>query len=166
MKQVRDIVAKFGVSRPVIRLKVDDDGSDVSAYTASPLYQFEPEQVPNCVITELVNSEYTERFSLREKSYTIDTRQITYDAVGTIRGKIKQFLYKNLEMKNPYQSKVYKWTDRYMPQDDDFNEVILSLYKYLRTICNEDMIAFAGKKPEIDNIIALLEAMQEKYDRR
>lgn len=166
MKQVKEIVDKFSVSRPIFKLKVDDDGSDIFAYTSSPIHQFKPESSPDCVVTEIVNDQYKERFSLRDKSYTIDKRQIEYNAVSAIRGQIITFLYRNLQMKNPSQSKVYKWADRYMPKDTVFDEVILSLYKYLRTICNEEMYAYTGKGPEVNNIIALLEAMQEKYDKR
>ncbi len=167
MKQVKEIVEKFDVSRPIFKLIVDDDGSDISAQSSKPIYQFEPEIVPDCVITEIVNKNYQERFSLRDKSYMIDKRQIEYSSVSEIRSSIKKFLYKNLEMKNPSQSKVYKWADRNMPQTHDFNEVVLSLYKHLRTFCDDDMRIYSRfNKPKADNIIALLEAMQEKYDKR
>ena len=166
MKQVKEIVEKFGTSRPIFELKIEHDGSSISSQTSHPIYQFEPEMVPDCVITEIVNKNYQERFSLRDKCYTIDKRQIEYSAVSEIRSKIRTFLYKNLEMKNPSQSKVYKWADRNMPQTHDFNEVILSLYKYLRTFCDEDMKPKVSRDGRVDNIIALLEAMQEKYDRR
>lgn len=167
MKQVKEIVEKFDVSRPIFTLNIESDGSSISAQSSSPIHQFEPEMVPDCVITEIVNKNYQERFSLRDKSYTIDKRQIEYSSVSEIRSKIRTFLYKNLDMKNPSQSKVYKFCDRNMPQTPDFNEIVLSLYKHLRTFCDEDMVLNSRvNKPKADNIIALLEAMQEKYDRR
>ena len=164
MKQVRDIVEKFSTSRPIFKLKVDEEGDDVSAYTASPIHQFIPED-RDCPVTQLVNNNYQERFTLSQKQYTIDKQQIYRDSVSEIRSKIRTFLYKNLEMKNPSQSKVYKWADRYMPQTEEFNEIVLSLYKYMSTFCGPDMRADRSN-PHVKNTIALLEAMQEKYDKK
>lgn len=166
MKQVREIVAKFEVSRPIFRLTLHEERSLILNRSDVPEFNFTPETVPDCVVTELVNSMYTESFSIHLRSYAIDLRDIENNAISSIRSKIRTFIIKNLETKNPSQTKIYKWAQRNMPPDDEFNEVILSLYKYLRTFCDDDMVAYRDKKLETDNIMALLDAMQEKYDKR
>ena len=167
MKQVKEIVSKFKTSRPIFRLAIDPDKLCISSYTKDPLHKFYPEAVPNCAVTSIANNEYNEYFSLHNKAYTIDRDSIIRDAVRAIRYQIVLFLNINLDMKNPSQSKVYKWADRSMPHTDEFNEVICSLYKYLRTFCDEDMRSSnIADRPKVINIIALLEAMQEKYGKR
>ena len=68
---------------------------------------------------------------------------------------------KNLEMRNPRQSKIYRWFYRELPNDDDFNDGLCLLYKYMRSFSHSDMKA--DNIEHINNAIAVMEAIMEKY---
>jgi hypothetical protein len=164
MKDIALLTDVLKVSRPIFSLKIDRDGSRINAFTHRPIHQYRPLPEENNVLSELVVEHYRETFSVRNGEFTIDQEEIIKNVMSDMRRSIPKFLEKNLGMRSPTQSKIYRWTYRNLPETDYFNSIVISLYKYMRTFCDENMLASPGKQDHIKNTIALLEAMQEKYE--
>jgi hypothetical protein len=68
-------------------------------------------------------------------------------------------------MRSPRQSKVYKFFYRSRHLVPEITEISYELYKFMRTFCDSSLKAEAGKEEQVKTTIALLEAIQEKYER-
>lgn len=152
----------FGVSRPIFKLELDRDGSSVGIDRDSPLEKFTPKHIEGDALYEVVADNYREIFSMKDGVYSVDRWEIANNSMRHIRNCILSFIEKNLEMRNPSQSKLYRWAYRQMPTGDDFNEVVLMLYKYMRSFCDSDMKA--NNIEYAKNTLALLEAIMERYN--
>ncbi len=164
MKKLRDLTENFKVSRPVFRLQISDSGGSIDCRRMGGVYNYKPTPVPGDLLSELVCSKYSEQFDLQRGSYRIDRDQIVSSSLSEIRSSIAKFIEKNSEMKSPRQSKLYRWAYRNMPSSghQEFNDTLIMVYKYLRSFCNNDM---RGNNVEhINNGLALLEAIMEKYE--
>lgn len=159
MKQLVDLTKDFKTSRAIFRLTKDEDGSRIMAELDE---QYEPTPEEDNVLSELVCSNYNEAFDSSKGRFTINQNDIANRAMSTIKNSMTKFLEKNLEMRNPRQSKIYKWYYRSLPNDNEFNDVMVMVYKYMRSFCGEDMKAV--NMEHINNTVALLEAIMEKYE--
>lgn len=160
MSVLSDYTENFGVSRPIFKLELQSDGRSISLNRHDPLHKFEPTIIEGDFLSELVASCYKEYFYISEGCYTISRHDIANSAMREIRGSIPKFLEKNLEMRSPTQSKIYRWAYRNMPTTDEFNDVLVMLYKYMRSFCDSDMKA--NNIEHMKNTLALLEAIMEK----
>lgn len=175
MRELRDIANTFIPSRPVFRLSLDNDHRNpvIEINIDKPEFSNKPEVgtfTPGVEdsIRDIVVENFQETFSFEKGVFSINIDTIVDRSMQDIRNSISNFVEKNLEMRSPTQSKLYKWTRRSMPNSSYFNGILISLYKYLRTFCDDRMKSAAiGSNPEIEahikNAIALLEAMEEKY---
>ncbi len=162
MKKLRDLTVDFKVSRPVFRLQLSDNGGSINTRRMGGAYNYKPTPIAGDILSELVCSKYSESFDLARGSYRINRDGIADSAMHEIRNSITKFVEKNSEMKNPRQSKLYRWAYRNMPNDSNFNDTLIMVYKYLRSFCSSDM---RGSNIEhINNGMALLEAIMEKYE--
>lgn len=159
MKQLIDLTKDFKSSRPIFRLTKEEYGSRISAELFE---KYEPTPEEGNVLSELVCSHYNESFDSVGRQFVVNTEDIAHKAMSTIRHSMNKFLEKNLEMRNPRQSKAYRWYYRNLPNNSEFNDVMIMMYKYMRSFCNEDMKA--SNVEHINNAIALLEAIMEKYE--
>ncbi len=164
MKQIVEITQKFKTSRPVFRLTLERGDSTISANIDHPVYRYRPEPEEGDVISELACSNFVESFSTRDNEFTVDAFQIAQRTMQDIRSSMVKFLEANLEMRSPKQSKIYRWYYRNLPDDSNFNDALVMLYKYMRSFCNEDMRS--SNIEHTNNTIALLEAIMEKYDQK
>lgn len=162
MSKLLDLTENFTVSRPVFNLQLDKNGRNISASVSNPVYKYRPTPEANNPLSELVCENYKETFNIREGIFTIDKHDISSRAMSSIRNSIPQFIEKNLEMRNPRQSKLYRWAYRNMPNSSELNDVLIMVYKYLRSFCDSEMKA--SDLNHINNSIALLEAIMEKYE--
>lgn len=162
MQRLEEIAQTFSVSRPVFQLTTDEDKRRISLNIGSPVYKYEPEVDQNDPVAVLVANAYKETFSPSEGTFSMDSYRIANDAMDEIRRMMPTFLERNLEMKNPRQSKLYKWFYRGLPSTYDFNDAIVLLYKYMRSFSDETMRATSPE--HINNAIAVMEAIMEKYD--
>lgn len=163
MKKLRDLTQDFKVSRPVFRLQLSDNGGSIDSKRMGGIYTYKPTPIAGDVLSELVCSMYNDVFDLSRGSYQIDRNSITERALTEVRNSIAKFVENNSEMKSPRQSKLYRWAYRNMPRDNEFNDTLIMVYKYLRSFCSKDM---RGNNVEhINNGLALLEAIMEKYEK-
>ena len=162
MKEILEITQKFKTSRPVFRLTLERGDRTISANTDHPVYRYRPEPEEGNVISELACSNFTESFSIGMSAFTIDAFSIAERTMQDIRSSMVKFLEVNLEMRSPKQSKIYRWYYRNLPNNSDFNDALVMLYKYMRSFCNEDMRSSSTE--HINNTIALLEAIMGKYE--
>lgn len=162
MKELLKQTENFKTSRPVFRLTLERGDSAISANTSSPVYSYRPKPEEGNMLSELVCGDYREQFNSSSNEFIIDKHEIAQRAMQTIRSSMTTFLEKNLEMRNPRQSKIYRWYYRNLPNDSYFNDTLVMVYKYMRSFSDEDMKA--SNIEHINNAIALLEAIMEKYE--
>lgn len=163
MKQIREIIQTFEVSRPIFRLTIGDSHNRIDLNTHRPNYRYTPrEAVEGEALYELVVNNYSESFVAVEGRFMFDAHRIAEQSMSDIREYIARFIAQNLAMKSPRQSKLYRWAHRSMPRTEDFDDVLVQMYKYLRTFAYENARTIDHKKTE--NALALLTAMENKYN--
>lgn len=162
MKKLLELTENFSVSRPVFRLTKRQGSNTIEANMSAPVYRYRPTYEEGDILAELVCDNYQEQF--RDGEFTIDKRYIATSAMRQIRNNMAIFLEKNLEMRNPRQSKVYRWYYRNLPHNDEFDNALIMVYKYLRSFSDENLRS--NNIEHTKNAIALLDAIMEKYDER
>lgn len=162
MRQLESISKTFDVSRPIFRLTIDSSGDSIDINVSEPVHRYRPIAEEGNILEELVVSHYKESFAIKEGIFQVNSESIAVEAMNEIRDSFRKFLERNMEMKNPRQSKLYKWTYS-MPNTTDFNDTLVMVYKYIRSFTNEDMRFTIGNLDHVGNAIALLTAMEEKY---
>ncbi len=153
----------FTVSRPIFRMKVSDDGSRLEV-PSTPLYRYRPEPIEGDILSKLVCKNYQEYINADLGHFSINKDEIVKRTMDTIRSNIPSFLEKNLPMRNPRQSKLYRWAYRNMPRDEGTNDALIMLYKYICQYSDNNLRIPAAYKEHLDNVIALLDAMREKHE--
>lgn len=164
MKELRELTEALQTSRPIFKLTLRSNQEIDTEVAPEALYR--PKPIEGNILSEMICSEYRESFDLESGKFTIDKIKVANDVMHDIRQAMSQFLEHNLTMKKPKQSKIWHWYRHNLPTDDDFNDVLVMLYKYMRTFCDSNMIAFTTAEDigHTDNTIALLEAIMEKFD--
>lgn len=162
MKQLQDLTENFETSRPIFRLTNNNGDSTIQANMRNPVHKYEPSFEPGNPLSELVCEHYEEYFRVDMGRFEVDKYRIAQQAMQKIRSSIPTFLEKNLEMRNPRQSKIYRWYYRNLPHNVDFNDTLIMVYKYMRTFCGYDMRSVNAE--HTNNTVALLEAIMEKYN--
>jgi hypothetical protein len=163
MKRLTEIVDSFKVSRPIFLLTKPEDSDRISS-DVDTSFSYEPIPIDGDVLSEIACRAYQQTFNIQIGVFELNKKGIIERAVSTMRSAMYKFLEKNLEMKNPRQSKICKWYAYSMPETDDFNEVVVMLYKYMRTFCDQDMRSHNIE--HCKNTLALLEAIMEKYENK
>lgn len=164
MKQILEITQKFQTSRPVFRLTLERGESTISANTGEPVYRYRPQPEEGNILSQLACDNFVESFSAKENKFTIDAYEIANRTMQDIRASMVNFLETNLEMRSPKQSKIYRWYYRNLPNDNDFNDTLVMLYKYMRSFT--DPLMRSSNAEHTNNTIALLEAIMEKYEQK
>jgi len=162
MTKLLELTENFIMSRPVFCLQLDTSGRNIKANTSHPKHIYRPKPISGDPLSELVCENYREHFDTKDGHFQIDKGEIAHKAMEQIRGSIAEFLEKNLEMRNPRQSKLYRWAYRNMPNSSEINDVLVMVYKYLRSFSDSDMKA--NDLNHVNNGIAILEAIMEKYE--
>ena len=162
MNSLLQYTVDFKVSRPIFNLEVASNR--ISADRWKPIHQFVPVPIENDVLSNLVCSQYTESFETSSGRYIINIPDIVRNSMQIIRNHTSMFIEVSLDMKSPRQSKMYKWFRYSMPDTNEFNEVLIMIYKYLLSFCHHSTMKTYDKKHK-ENALALLEAIMEKYER-
>jgi hypothetical protein len=163
--QLLDMQEKFGTSRPVF-LGVKNPHSGEIEFSCSDPY--DPVSVDldktDPVVTLMINN-YSEQFDPQDKVYTkLDRRE------GVLRDmhvNLKSALINALPLKNPQQSKLYKWYGSHFEHMVNVQDGFIALYRYVASHTdskfrfNED-----SENPHAKNLVAIIEKMKEKYERR
>lgn len=164
MRELLELTEDFQVSRPIFRLTLERDGASIDANVRHPIERYSPVAEHGNLLSELVCSQYQESFNITNGEFEVDKERIADNAMDIIRHAMCKFLDKNLDMRSPGQSKIYRWYYRNLPTDMEFNNALVLVYKYMRTYCGSDMKMYGNPEQRI-NIIALLTAIMEKHDK-
>lgn len=162
MKRLLELTETFEVSRPIFTLTLGRDGDTVCTNINSPMYKYRPALIEGDYLSELVCNNYNESFHLMNGQFMIDRQHIAHRALSDVRNSMPKFLENNLDMRNPRQSKLYRWFYRDLPNNDEFNDALCLLYKYMRSFSSAEMRSFNTEHTK--NAIAVMEAIMEKYD--
>lgn len=161
MRRLEEIAETFETSRPIFRLTLERSDSTINANVSHPVHRYRPEPKTDDILEALVCEHFEETFSVDRGEFYIDPYKIAKNAMDEIRNDMTRFLDKNLGMKNPRQSKIYKWFYRGLPNTNDFNDSLVLLYKYMRSFSDSNMKA--NSTEHLNNAIAVMEAIMEKY---
>jgi hypothetical protein len=130
-----------------------------------PPFLYRPQPIEGDALSTLICKCYAENFSIQSGLFTLNKQDIVNKAVQSIRSQMCTFLDKNLPMRSPKQSKLYRWAYRAMPSHTEFNEGLILLYAYICKYSNSDSLRIPSEyKTHQDNAIALLDAMRIKYE--
>ena len=155
--------ADFKNSEPIFVVRLS---SQKDAIKLELINRYKPTSIKNDVLSEIVCENFQENFYIKntEIGYTSDKTSIVKRAIDSIRKSMIKLIENNLPMRNPRQSKLYRWVYRNMPNTIMINDGLILIYQYIRPFCDSDMrITDVKNKPHMDNAIALLGALKEKY---
>lgn len=165
MRELREIAETFQVSRPIFTITCGSVAATrLIVDESKPIHKYRPTHAGSNSLMTLMCIEYRETFSIKDQTFTIEREAIAIKAMSSIRNRMAVFLERNLKTKNPRQTFLYKWVYRSMPNDDHFNDALVMLYKYMCSFTTVDMRADNINQKHIDNTIAILTAMKEKYE--
>lgn len=165
MEELKEIIDSLSVSRPILMAELSSP-ANFRIDVHEPVYKFKVESIEgNTEIKNLIIQKYDESFDFRSGTFSIDKNKIYNECRYTIRHSVAKFVANNLKTKAPTQTKLYRWAKYDLPDTTHFDEIVLSLYKYLCSFCDNYTMkvhAFDGQK-HAENAIALIMALQEKY---
>jgi hypothetical protein len=155
VKILEDIAKQFAVSKPVFVAEMHDEGEAVYFVVNSiPAYDADSFEDP---VTKMIARRFSQSFNANERRFvrTTHTGGVYYDIVDSI----SSFYEEHSQLKNPKQSRLYKWL-RSVNYDHTAAEGFIALYRYIAKHdtgirCSPDVIA---------NTLAILEMMREKYE--
>jgi hypothetical protein len=164
MREIKDFIANFEASRPIFALTLSGDSKRVSSNVSTPVHKYVPSPATDSLIEALACEAYNETFSSSRMCFTVDRDNIAKSVMNEIRHSIPKFLMNHMEMKNPRQSKLWKWFAKEMPANDSFNTNLIMIYKYLRSFSDENMRS--SDTTHVKNALALLELIQYKHEQK
>jgi hypothetical protein len=159
------IAASFGVSEPIFVVEPKNNDHEVVFKAKNP-YKPDLKDYPS-LLGQLVAARYQERFRSNQGIFVNETR--CEDVYRIMLISIRKIHSKYGGLKNPKQSKLYKWLrlmeDKY---NHPFNEGFISLYLYLRQHAPTDEYRFVdgANNPHVKNILLIIERMKDKYEQR
>lgn len=157
-----EIQSKFGRSKPVFTGKLDSSGYGVE-FTCAESYDPQTADLDHSdPVVQLMVEGYSERFDKQDFFQVYDNKEtIARRMFDSIRQAFKQAS----PLKNPVQSKLYKWLDFNNMNSLHRREGIISLYRYVFATSGDDFRFKDGSdNPHAKNLVAILEKMKEKYE--
>jgi hypothetical protein len=155
VKELQEIAKQFEVSKPIFEASLGYEGSRVE-FTLKKTYR------PNLAefsdpVAKLVARRYQEVFKSNEQRFV---HNIQMDCVyGDVIDIIIAFYELNSNLKNPKQSKLYKFlSSTYIKYDHPSAEGFIALYRYIKKPL------FGSLPDDKKNVLAILEMMREKYE--
>lgn len=156
MTRLAEIADRFGVSEPVFKITLDATG-DIQ-YTVKNRYKPHESDDP---VERLVAETYTENLDKRAGKFIahVDLNR----AYATITNTVLEIVVDASTLKNPKQSKLYKWLCEREPlYHNPAAEGYIALYRYI--VANDIVGTRDNTNPHARNVIAILELMKEKYE--
>lgn len=158
MSELEEIGRKFGTSKPVFQITIDNSDATDVALVLKNKYVPPKSEDP---IFNLVAETWSERFDKSERSFIYSVNvELAY---SKIMDRIKQFVINTSALKNPKQSTLYKWlslTDHMYK--DSLSAGFIALYRYMFN--NNVKPVKDHSCPRVNNILAVLELMKEKNE--
>jgi hypothetical protein len=156
---LENIAATFGVSEPIFKAELMYNGDQVEFSLKNP-YRPNVQELLDPV-AKILAHEYRESLDRRNKCFK---HEISFEsAYGRISNKMIEFYVEFSPLKNPKQSKLYKWlctvNGRY---NHPSNEGFIALFRYI----HGHKLSMIGNKDNghVKNVLAILEMMKEKYE--
>lgn len=163
-QEIYDLINKLSKSEPIFDLHLSNDKCTMFANVQNE-YHPQVTDIPDNVLWLLVCDKHTERFSIHDQQFVFSKSDIHNDVMNEIKSKIAEFIERNMNVRNPRLTKVYKYTQRDMFRNLTIEDELVSIYKWMNTFCDVNMNAAKDKEEYVETAIALLEAMQEHYER-
>jgi hypothetical protein len=148
---------------PIFFVEVLEQGTELRLKLAD--YE-KPSPIEGDVLSELVHKSIEIRLKTPfiVDGYTIDIKKTLEKAACEIKHSICLMLENNLHMKNPRQSKLYRWL-RYLIIDSPPMDDVILVYQYVKPFCDSDMKPSSEEnRQHVANAITLLQALMEKHD--
>lgn len=157
MKLLKEVTKQFGVSKAVFIATVDENDSHIS-FDLKETYKPQPGHFDD-PIAKLLASKYQETFDKTLKKFV---HSFNYEHIyKDIMKDITLFYVEHTDLKNPKQSRLYKWLALAYTNEmkHPASEGFIALYRYIHGqggIGDNDMT--------VENVLAILELMKEKYE--
>lgn len=158
MREISELVKDLTASEPVVCIRLSSDGSSIRGF--EPVEEIDLKK--DTALEKLVARKYSQYFDFSTLEFKVDKQNLEQSVMNSIRDSIRQFIEKNVGMRNPRQSKLYRWAYRNMPRNHDFNDTLVMVYKYMCSFCTDNMVSL--NQEHTKNTLALLEAIMEKYN--
>lgn len=160
---LKEIHNKFGHSKAIFR-KTHNDGKSITFECSG---KYDPKSA------DLDHSDPAVKMMVECYSEYFD-KQSLYEALDN-SGRVLQnmffaikeaFLYAS-PLKNPQQSKLYKWLEFGTINHPNNREGIVALYRYMAKNTDSSRRFEGGpNNPHAKNLVAILEKLKEKYERK
>lgn len=148
-----NIIKGLGNSEPVFEIYVSENGREVKSDLIS---RYNPVGTEKNPIEKVLFATFCEDFDKNTMKYRPEASMMISRARSEVMSAIIGFFEKNCGLKNPKQSKMYKFLTNYRKLDEGQQEGFLYLYEYLEL--------HGDQQQHIDNAMAILEAMRGKYE--
>lgn len=160
MDKLIQYMEDFGTSEPIFKIGMSEQNNNLNLTLN---VEYKPTPIEGDAISELVCSNFHESFRLHngDGTFIINKESIASQTMSSILSSIRLLLERNLKMKSPRQSNLYRWLYRSRSHKIDSNGLIL-IYKYIKPYCNEDMVVNPESTVHWTNAHLLLQAMMEK----
>jgi len=154
---LKEVAKQFDVSKPLFVAIVDEDDGSIQ-FQLKEVYRPNPKAFAD-PIAKLLCHKYQETFDKDLKRF-VHSFNFEY-AYKDIMKDITLFYIEHTNLKNPKQSRLYKWLDLSYTNDmrHPASEGFIALYRYIHGnggIGSNDMT--------VENVLAILELMKEKYE--
>lgn len=160
---LREAFDKFGTSKAVFVGRKGDGGIYFELKE-----QYDPRAQEGDVVANLVATHYSENFD-KQAGYFVKQEGCMDAAARAMFVGIRKAFSNASPLKNPEQSKLYRWMDcDKMTGSLARREGLISLFRYVRANTDGEHFRFEGGSDNIHakNLVAILEKMKEKYEQR
>jgi len=157
---------KFGSTKPVFKGTLSSDLVDISF---EPIESYDPRSVDlnaDDPVAQLMIDKYHEAFDIHKKCFVVSNNMI--DAVAsTMESQLKKAFINASPLRNPQQSKLYKWFSCSTMNTSAKREGLIALYRYVRNNTDKNFRFDNGSdNPHAQNLVAIVEKMRDKYEQR
>ncbi len=160
---VREITSKFPVSRPVFVAK----GDECSLYFDVKSMAYIDLSLIQDPVEKKIAESCTESLLKTSNGFQFVRNCHARSVYMQIVNTVKLVYEKNCGLKQPRQSRMYRWLDSVYNMDTHEScEGFVALYRYIAQQTNNVGTRYDGTltKVHADNVIAVLEKMRNKYE--
>lgn len=157
MNILEDVMSKFPTSKAIFTGQIDNDGFRVEFSLKEP-YNPQTDAIVDPIESTIARL-YSERLndSRRRMVHSVHLSSVYEDIVRDVMRLYEE----RSPLKNPTQSKVYKWMrdmkhDMHHPAAEGF----IGIFRYMHTVD----VKLLSNPDTMDNVLTILEMMMEKYE--
>lgn len=162
MRILEELAKNFSNSGPCFALTVLKD----SIMLDDPINRYIPPTDTSDILQNAVNAHYREIFDFHDGKFTYSSKSIAESTYYYINRDMLVFLKAHLACKAPTNTKLYKYIDHVTYDKVQQSEPLILLWKYIKPFSmNDNFQVKETNKVHANNVIAILEAMREKYEK-